>query len=237
MKEAIGVVLSLDDLTQIVSELSELADLDKSLDLVTSSARWLFGADEVGVTLLKPGGRLETVGPTAPIAARADGLQHELGEGPCVDAATEARIVRTDDPANDERWPRWGPAIAQLGVRSSISVDLVNRQVRLGALNLYGSRHEQFADVDPEELRTYATHVMAVLGAMHRIESLESALESRTLIGQAEGILMERFSIDAVTAFAVLRRASQHSNVKVRDLAEQLVHRGDISGILGDHGP
>lgn len=228
------MALSLSDLTRIVTELSELADLDKSIDLITSSAKWMFDADEVGVTLIKPGARLETVGPTADLAARADDMQHELGEGPCIDAATEAQIVRTDDPANDARWPLWGPAIAELGVRSSISVDLVNHQVRLGALNLYGKRHEQFAHLDPEELRTYATHVMAVLGATHRIESLESALETRTVIGQAEGIVMERFSIDAVTAFAVLRRASQQSNVKVRDLAEQLVQKGDISGILGD---
>ncbi|WP_166367402.1 GAF and ANTAR domain-containing protein [Aeromicrobium camelliae] len=227
-------MLSLSDLTRIVTELSELADLDKSIDHVTSSARWLFGADEAGVTLIKPGAKLETVAPTADLAARADSMQHELGEGPCIDAATEAQIVRTDDPANDERWPRWGPAIAELGVRSSISVDLVNQQLRLGALNLYGKRHEQFAHLDPDELRTYATHVMAVLGATHRIESLETALETRTVIGQAEGMLMERFSIDAVTAFAVLRRASQQSNVKLRDLAEQLVQKGDISGILGD---
>lgn len=233
-EETNAVALKLADLTRIVAELSELADLEKSLDIVTSSACWLFGADDAGVTLIRPGGRLETVGATSPIASLADDLQHKLREGPCVDAATEAQIVRSDDPANDPRWPRWGPAVAELGVRSTLSVDLVNRQWRLGALNLYGRRHEQFAAIDGEELRTYATHVMAVLSATQRIENLEAALETRTLIGRAEGVLMERFSIDGVTAFAVLRRASQQSNVKVRDLAEQLVQEGDISGILGD---
>lgn len=230
------MTLSLNTLTRIVAELDGLATVEKSVEHVTSSARWIFGADETGVTLIRPRGRLETVGATGSLAIEADGLQYELGEGPCLEAATEEQLVRSDDPAADSRWPRWGPAMHRLGVRSVLAVDLMNQQIRLGALNLYGRRHEQFSTLDPDELRIFAVHVTSALAAAHRIESLETALENRTLIGQAEGILMERFSIDAVTAFAVLRRASQQSQVKIRELAEQLVQNGDISGILGhDH--
>ncbi|MBM9465339.1 GAF and ANTAR domain-containing protein [Aeromicrobium sp. YIM 150415] len=221
------------DLTGLVMELADFPGLDKSVARITETARWLFEADDAGITLIR-GKRLETVGPTQLVALRADELQYEWREGPCVDAATEQQLVMSDDPAGDSRWPRWGPAISGLGIRSVLAADLTTENRRFGALNLYGHRHEQFAHLDHDELRLFAHHVTASLAAAKAIDSLETALVQRTVIGRAEGILMERFSIDAVAAFAVLKRASQQSNVKIGEIARLLADEGDDSYIRGD---
>ena len=221
------------DLTGLVMELADFPGLDKSVERITETARWLFEADDAGITVIR-GKRLETIGPTQLIALQADELQYHWREGPCVDAATEQQLVISDDPAEDARWPRWGPAISDLGIRSVAAVDLMTENRRFGALNLYGHRHEQFADLDQDELRLFSQHVTASLAAAKAVDSLETALAQRTLIGRAEGILMERFSIDAVAAFAVLKRASQQSNVKIGEISRLLADEGDDSYIRGD---
>ncbi|MGH1561668.1 GAF and ANTAR domain-containing protein [Mumia sp. DW29H23] len=207
----------------VVRELSAIRGLEPSIEKVTESARLLFGADQAGVTLIQGRGELVTAGPTDEVVTALDSLQHELHQGPCVDAATEQHIVVSHDLGADPRWPAWGPQAHARGVNSMLAADLQADGRRIGALNLFGSRVNQFRDTDSALLVSFSAHASAALAAAHTIESLTSALDTRTVIGQAEGIIMERFGVDAVTAFAILKRYSQDSNTRLREIAELVV--------------
>jgi GAF domain-containing protein len=177
-----------------------------------------------GITLIQAGGRkFMTVGATHPLVLRADQLQYELREGPCVDAAVEIKSVHSGSLAEDPRWPTWGPAAAELGFHSIISAEVHGRGQRIGALNLYGGSSKAFSPDDVEMARMFAGHGAIALANARSEETLLQALETRTLIGQAQGILMERFDLDADHAFAVLRRYSQESNRRIGEIVAEIV--------------
>lgn len=212
----------------VVRELSSIRGLEPSIEKVTQSARLLFDADQAGVTLIRSRGELETVGPTHEIVTELDSLQYALGQGPCVDAVTEQHVVIANDLDSDPRWPQWGPRACSVGIQSIVAADLQADGRRIGALNLYGSRTNQFKDTDAALLLSFSAHASAALAAARTIESLSAALDTRTVIGQAEGIIMERFGVDPVTAFAILKRYSQDSNTRLREIAEQIVERREL---------
>jgi len=181
------------------------------------------GCDLVGISLVHPGGIDTPVGSDEALN-RIDELQFKLKEGPCFDALRTHETVGSRNLATDERWPTWGPLVAEeTGVRSIVSYRLYTTRDTLGALNLYSRRPDAFDTDDIYNGLALAAHVAVALAASQQVENLELALGTRTVIGQAEGILMERFEIPAAQAFAVLRRVSQHSNVKLNRVAEELV--------------
>ncbi|MGH1561551.1 GAF and ANTAR domain-containing protein [Mumia sp. DW29H23] len=210
-------------IASVVGELAAIRGVTPAIAKVTEAAKLLFGADHAGVTLIRARGRLETEGGTDPVVDELDALQYELREGPCVDAATEGHLVLAEDLGQDVRWPRWGPAARDRGVNSMLSADLQADGRRIGGLNLYGLRSHQFDSTDGALLLTYSTHAAAALASAHTIESLNTALETRTVIGRAEGILMERLGVDEVTAFAILKRYSQDSNTRLHAIAQHVV--------------
>lgn len=219
------VVEKLDEsLARLVRELSSTEGVELTVSKIVDFARSNIGASHAGVTMLRRGGRLETVAPTSEIVVEADRLQHTLKEGPCVVVATTpSRALLSDDVADDERWPAWGQQARRLGIRSMLSVELHAGDRRLGALNLYGEQHRQFSREDAETAHLFAQHAAAAVAAATSQAGLRQALDSRTLIGQAEGILMERFSIDEHQAFALLRRYSQDTQLRLRDVARRVV--------------
>ncbi len=188
------------------------------------------GADEAGVSLARGRGRVETVGPTSDLVAQADELQHRLGEGPCVDAL-HADEVDAPDLAHDDRWPDWRPRVVAAGVGAMLCVQLDLDDRELGALNLYAGEAHAFDEADRVAARHLASHAAVALASAHERSTLETALASRTVIGQAEGILMERFGVDAEGAFAVLVRYSQHHNVKLATVAADLVRTRSLPGV------
>jgi len=208
---------------RLAHELSRLSTVDQTAAQIVAFGMETVGTQFAGITMIRGRGRFETVGPSAPVVTRADHRQYELREGPCVDASTTSRTVMSADLASDARWPRWGPAAVQLGFRSILSAELHAGGERIGALNLYGSRTRQFTDEDVDVAQLFASHAAAALAAVRLREGLQNALYSRTVIGQAQGILMERFDVDADRAFAVLRRYSQDENIKLTDVARRLV--------------
>lgn len=115
-------------------------------------------------------------------------------------------------------------------MRSALCFQLFTDQDNLGALNLYSTDLDGFGDDDYENGLALAAHVAVALAAAQEVESLNSAVASRTVIGQAEGILMERYDLQAEEAFAVLRRVSQDSNVKVAEIASDLVRTRQTPG-------
>jgi GAF domain-containing protein len=208
-------------------EASQTSDVSAAINKIIEFSSRLLKADYAGITLLRRG-RPISVGPTAEAVTRVDELQHSLREGPCVDAALEEEFHLSGDLAKDDRWPRWGPAAARLGLHSILSVTLHTEDRRLGALNVYGVELSRFTMDDLETARLFAAHASAVLAAAMAQGNLRQAVESRTRIGQAQGILMERYQIDADRAHAVLTRHSQDTNTRLRDVAETLIATGRL---------
>ena len=190
------------------------------------------GCDFAGICMLE-GNRLETPVFTDPIVADLDGLQRETGEGPCLDALTHGLTFYASDLGEDVRWPLLGPRAVDRGIRSVLGLPLpVNGQP--GALNLYARYHDAFGVIDRGRGALLAAMAgLAITVAQthedeeRRAHNLQEALSTREVIGQAQGILMERDRISSEQAFDILRRASQHLNRKLREVAQGLVDTGE----------
>ncbi|MCW2838869.1 MAG: hypothetical protein JWR55_352 [Aeromicrobium sp.] len=208
---------------RLAIELSEAVTVAQSAQQIVDFAMKTVGSQFAGITMLRGRGAFETVGPSAPSVVAADNLQYQLNEGPSVDAATTSRLVLSPDLADDRRWPRWGPAAVELGFRSILSAELHAGGRRIGSINLYGSVERQFSRDDVDIAELFAKHAAAGLAAVSLREGLQNALDSRTIVGQAQGVLMERFSVDADRAFSILRRYSQDGNRKLVEVARDLV--------------
>lgn len=184
------------------------------------------GCDLVGISIVHRDGIDTPVG-TNETLNRIDELQFVLREGPCFDALHLHEVVHSRDLAHDLRWPTWGPLVAkEAGVSSIVSYRLYTTHDTLGAMNLYSQKPDAFDVDDIDNGHALAAHVGVALAASQNAENLEMAIASRTVIGRAEGILMERFGLDPDQAFAVLRRVSQRRNVKLNRVAEELVRTG-----------
>ncbi|WP_370186189.1 GAF and ANTAR domain-containing protein [Aeromicrobium sp.] len=210
-------------LAAIAQQLAAEDTPESTADRLTTLALELVrGASDAGVSLVRGRGRVETVAPTSDLVAWADDLQHELSEGPCVDAL-HADEVDVPDLAADPRWPSWRPDVVGKGVRSMFCVQLALADRELGALNLYATEPEAFDEADRIAARHLASHAAIAIASARERSTLQEALATRTVIGQAEGLLMERFGGDADQAFGVLVRYSQHRNEKLAVVASEVV--------------
>ncbi|SER95911.1 GAF domain-containing protein [Pedococcus cremeus] len=196
---------------------------------VAIATKILPGCDAAGVCVVYPGQRVDTHATSDDVLRQVDSLQHELQEGPCLDALRLQDTVQSSDLSTDERWPRWGPEVVRrLGLFSIVSYRLFSTGDNLGALNLYGKGKAAFTTDDVHDGMALAAHVGVALAGAQEVENLEKALAGRTVIGQATGMLMERFDLSPDRAFGVLSRLSQHRNLKLRQLAEQIVHTREV---------
>lgn len=217
------------ELTSTLSELAALVVDVEHLEVEATAERLVrLAMDTVecdfgGLTIRRPKGRLESMAVSEQVVAQADALQYELQEGPCVAASWNQETFLSEDLGRDERWPVWGPKAAALGFGSLLAVQMGTRVSPVGALNLYSSRIRDFSSEDLAFAQLLANQAASALLAANQIETLRQAVDGRTLIGQAQGILMERYSLDAEQAFSVLRRYSQAHNLKLRAVAEKLV--------------
>lgn len=206
--------------------------LDAALGRLTDAAVRLVEGCEMASVSLRDGKAIRTVGATDRVAEVGDRIQYATGEGPCLQAATEDRLVYTPDLPADTRWPEFSRRVcAELEVCSMLACRLqVARDggaVVLGALNMYALTTDAFSDDDMLVAVLLASHSSVVIDASLRQASLRVAMESRDVIGQAKGILMERYKISHEDAFTRLRRASQSMNKKLRDLAESMATTGE----------
>lgn len=161
-----------------------------------------------------------------------DCAQYEAGEGPCLTAAVaELPVISCPDLATDQRWPDFGHAAAKLGVSASISFRLFDSTRMIGALNLYAGKPHAFG-VDAEEVgMLLAAHAAVVVVASRKQANLNAALTTRDVIGQAKGILMERYKLDDRQAFAALIAVSQHTHRKLREVADEFRTTGELPGL------
>lgn len=203
---------------------AERRDASDALAALTASLVELGVADYVGVTELEDDGTLRTRAPTDQIVTDVDRVQYELREGPCVDASYDvSKALSSSDIAHDGRWPRWGPAAAALGVSSVVSIRLYEAEnAVMGALNLYTREIKTHTADDLDIARIAASHIAVELAHHHDDEQLWQSIDARHRIGQAQGILMERFDLDETTSFAALRRFSQSAGASLAIVADSL---------------
>jgi GAF domain-containing protein len=187
------------------------------------------GATSAGITLISRRKKLENRAATDELPKRVAELQTDSGEGPCLESLHEQRAVRVDDMATADRvWADFGKRVAELPVRSMLSVPLYVQHGSLGSLSLYSPEPGAFDEQAEEIGAVLASHAAVALVGAQNEEGLRLALDNRDLIGQAKGILMERFKITGQEAFLLLVTVSQHRNVKLRDVAEQLTATGEL---------
>ena len=223
------------ELAAAVRAMQDEPDTKSTLDrAVITGTEIIERCDLAGISVVHAAG-IDTVSASEESLKRIDELQYLLDQGPCLDALQDHETVHSPDLLHDERWPVWGPQVAEeIGAGSIVSYRLFTNRHSLGALNLYSRQTHAFSTDDIYNGIALAAHVAVALAASQKEEHLERAVANRTVIGQAEGILMERFSIDAEQAFNVLRRVSQDRNVKLNLIAEGLVQTRRTPGTASD---
>jgi GAF domain-containing protein len=217
----------------VVAQLAELvASLDRQgtetkaglRELIEIGSRHVTGSKYAGITLAEAGKAITNVVATHRYPMVLDAIQNEYGEGPCVAAAWQHHVMHVADLGVDERWPRYQQyALANTPIRSILSFELFADHDTMAALNFFGHHPHAFTDESIELGGIFATHVALAWSMMRRNDQFRSALASRDMIGQAKGVIMERFNLDAVEAFDLLARLSQQSNTKLIDIARALI--------------
>jgi GAF domain-containing protein len=220
----------------VLAELATIVLAEETLDSVLSrvvelTKRVIAAADEVSLTLVRKG-RAETAAYTGILAMQADERQYGLDGGPCLDAGRGGEMIVIRDMRTEDRWPAYAPQAASIGVLSSLSVPLPIQEDLIGALNVYSRTPDAFSEDDMRAGQAFAAYAaVAVANAdsfastAEMAENLRIAMASRATIEQAKGILMARGGISPDQAFAMLVRASQRENRKLREVATELVER------------
>jgi GAF domain-containing protein len=205
--------------------INEPQDVEETLARIVEVARISVpGFDAVGVSTVDRAGTITTVATTGPLVQELDELQYALGEGPCVDTLRGAAVVIAPHIRREQRWSRYVPRAVEAGLRSQLAVRLfLDDKGTVGGLNLYSISQDDIS-ADAEALaELFAAHAAIAFGHAREREGLSHALQSRRMIGQAIGILMERYQMNDDRAFAFLVRASSQTNVKLRDVAKEIV--------------
>jgi GAF domain-containing protein len=230
--EVVPVQPAFDELARITFA---QGSLESVLSTITELAsRILPGEPVTSVTIIRPRGAT-TVASSGPLALELDETQYRLGSGPCLSAASTGRTAELLDTRNTPEWPEFAAVAAARGCDSVLSFPLPVQEQLAGALNVYACGT---APAGPRTLKLvsrFAGYAVVPVSNMYLYESaleraghLQTALDSRAVIDQAKGILMERLKVTADRAFQVLSRVSMQTNTKVRDVARQLVETGEL---------
>ena len=215
----------------LARDLEEQDDPDVLLTAIVAAAVDLVpGAEEGSISLVTARRRITSCGSTGELPVQVDAIQEEVGQGPCLDAAYDQHTVRVGDLATEQRWPTFARRASAIGAASMLALQLYVQGDNLGALNLYARTPDAFTDESEQVGLLFAAHAAIAYVSARNEAQLARALVSRDLIGQAKGILMERYRISGDRAFLVLTRSSQSSNRKLQDVAAALVESGTLPG-------
>ena len=184
--------------------------------------------EEAGVTLEK-GGQVSMRVTTGPTAEKVDSYQYEIEEGPCVAAADSHKPVLIEDMAKEDRWPRFASLAASQGVKSLYAIPMILNEEMIGVLNLYsvdnafGPTDELIGTRFADEAAVAVRHASTFNKAREMIDHLHRALQTRDVIGAAVGITMYHDRLTMEAAFTLLKEISQRENLKLRQIAENIV--------------
>ena len=207
----------------------EHGDVEGTLRAIAAAAvSTVPGAEDCGISYVIGRARVEPRAWTSDLPQAVDVLQNEVAQGPCLDAIWDQRIVRMDDVGVEARWPLFAARAAKLGVGSMMCFQLFVEGDRMGALNLYARAAGAFDDDSQDTGLVFASHAAVALAGAEHEQNLRAAMTNRDVIGQAKGILMERFKLTATQAFDVLARASQEMNRKLDDVAREVSDTGAV---------
>jgi hypothetical protein len=200
-------------------------DLDHTLERITAAAvEILPGVHYASITVKHADGGLETVAPTDQMLLGVDAAQYELQEGPCYDAAVDQLYVSSPNLAADERFAAYAAMAVKAGIRAQAGVRLFDtpKPSAQGALNLYSRDVGNFTDMSVVS-QLFAHQAAIALDYAREVENLQEAVKTRQAVGRAVGIVMERYGLNEERAFAFLARVSQTRNVKLRQVAAEMV--------------
>jgi GAF domain-containing protein len=216
-EQDLAMSASADSFARLAIEMHEAPGVEETIDAVVQFALQALNCTYAGVALYTRGSRPEVAAVTDSVVADVYDLQLSSQTGPLVTALQEKTTVLIRDTTTDDRWPVWAAKVAALGVRSVLDVPLVTgagAHQTVGVLGLYSPAPDAF-DV--------ARHASVAVASARHEETMAQAVDARKLVGQAMGILMERFDVDGDRAFAILKRYSQDTNTKLRDVAQHLI--------------
>lgn len=216
--------LSLGVLTsRIAAALTKPAPAGDAAAMITQAAVDLLPGVQSAAICLRSSPRVfEVIAPSDPLALEADRLQQQLGEGPALLALDTAETVSSSDVASDSRWPLYGPKVAASGFAAHTATPLQTSANSQAVLNLYSCESCALDDLGLQ-LELFTSHAAVAWCGALQLRDLGEALDRRKMIGQATGIIMERYGVAEEAAFAFLTRASQTGNVKLRQVASQIV--------------
>jgi GAF domain-containing protein len=214
-----------DTFARLAIELHDAPGVEETIDAVVQFALQALRLSHAGV-VLRGRGKPEVAAVTDSTVAEVYGLQIDSESGPLITAMQNSATVLIRDTHTDNRWPKWADRVAALGVRSVLDVPLATGNgtpSTIGILGLYSAEPDAFSEDDEAIAHILARHASVAVASARHEETMAQAVDARKLVGQAMGILMERFDVDGDRAFAILKRYSQDTNTKLRDVAQQLV--------------
>jgi transcriptional regulator with GAF, ATPase, and Fis domain len=210
-----------------------LDDSEDTIDTIVGYARDVLHSEHAGIMLVHHDGRVESAAVSDELVQRGDDLQYRFNEGPCLAALDESSVVMVAHARDDARWPRWGAAADEIGIRSVLSVRLArSREDPIGSLNLYNLAAGAFDTEDVELARLIARHASMALVTTGKLKAVDRALDARASVGQAIGILMVRYNIESHRAFTLLRRYSDKLDRPLLDVATTVVRARGLSPLL-----
>ena len=204
-------------------------DMTKTLErIVCLAVEHLEECEFAGISVIAPD-RISSPASSNDIPRIVDEIQAEVGEGPCLDAIREREVFKTGDLAGEGRWPEFSKrANEETGICSVLSLRLFAEADTMAALNLYSTQPDAFDSTDEALAAVFATHAAVAMSSAKREANLERKAETRDVIGRAKGILMAIRHVSDEEAFALLREASQHLNVKLATVAGELTDTGEL---------
>lgn len=214
---------------EISSDLLGAPDEDLTFDAVVRRAVEVVpGCDASSITLRRRRNQIETIASTDPAIEQLDAAHYALAEGPCLEAAFERGSVVAPDLAHAPQWPRWAARAREAGLGAAMAIRLHTDRETLGALNLYARGRGAFDDEAVDIAVVYAAHATDAMSKARLVTGLRAALESRHVIGMAQGVLAVKYDISFERAFEVLHRYSNDTNTKLRDVAAIVVEERDL---------
>jgi len=198
--------------------------LEDTLNAIAHTARDAVpGFDHVGISVVQGDGTVTTMAATSRLVRELDTMQYKLGEGPCVTTLRDQRMVVVEELPDEARWPRYIPRATEAGVRAQLGVQLYTSEETLGGLNFYSTTTSKVHPDAPRSAELFATHAALALDHARHADQASEAMPTRQLIGQAVGILMERFEIPEDRAMLLLVRVATAGQLKLRDVAREVV--------------
>lgn len=229
-----------DELAALTARIADLLLTHETVDeavfaLAQALKEAIPGTLGAGVSLMDTRGRRTSTASTDPDILRADQLQYDLGQGPCLTAWAQQTTVIVEDCRTDHRWPAWSRAVTDLPLRSVISTPLSTRDGAIGALKVYSPLPNGFDTKAIRLIELLARPAALMLAntqardnAQRLSDGLIGALGARDAVGTATGIVMERLHISRDQALATLMGAARRKNEPLHELSQEIIRGGEV---------